>query len=834
MKGDQQLLSLEPNPGSKNMQLKFVSLLPVSLIVCILMALILENPPKSYLLIGPYFIFTCIFSVSIPLVISYLSARAYIKCGLPSILCLGCGMTLIGAGSSLSSFGPFVIADSFINYIATIYSITALLSAASFSISSAMLMTGGSMPNCHHMNRKFIICIAYASSAILILLVACAAYLNILPDFFILGQGNTPLQRLILQTAVILLAITSTMLMFVYWSTKNPFPYWYSLATFLLLVGIVGRIFQTIFGSALNWASRGAEYMSAVYILIAVIVMHREAKRGNIDIEDVLNKIFTAESARKQAEEDLKQAKDTAELQAQELDSTLNAIADGLIVLDIAGRIVRTNEIAEKVYSYSKKEMSLPIQERLKAVRFENTKGETVPGEGLPGSRALKGETVRNAVYRLIRPGGTHSYWISMNAAPIRWTDGSSRGAVVTFQDITERELLKDELVKAKEISEAATRTKSEFLANMSHEIRTPMTGILGMTQLALKRCEDPKTKQFLLLAKQSGESLLSIINDILDLSKIEAGKIELVNTDFSLRDFLDLLLESFKLSTQEKEIELTHAVQSKVPDKLIGDSGRLRQILTNLLGNAVKFTKRGTVALSVKCADESVAYMGKTRILFTVQDTGIGIPANQLDSIFESFSQGHTSAHPEFGGTGLGLAISKSLVEMMEGNIRVESELGKGSTFSFTAVFRLPEQRALAEIMVHPAERPSRKIHILLAEDDWTNRILVVELLEEQGHQVDVAGNGHEVLEKLREGTYDLVLMDVRMPGMNGEEATKRIRAGGAGEDRKDIPVVALTAFAITGDKERFLAAGMDDYLSKPVDIEELNRVLARVIGQT
>jgi PAS domain S-box-containing protein len=272
---------------------------------------------------------------------------------------------------------------------------------------------------------------------------------------------------------------------------------------------------------------------------------------------------------RKQIEQDLKNAKDKTELQAQQLNSTLDAIADGLIVLDIAGRIVRMNEVARAVYGYTENEMSLPIQERLTTVRFETAKGETVPWESLPGPQALKGKTVRNTVYKLISSGRKHSFWISMNAAPILWVDGSSRGAVVTFQDITAHERLKEELVQAKEMSEAANQAKSTFLANMSHEIRTPMNGILGFAQLlAMSRLEG-EHKDFAEIILKSGQHLLNIINDILDLTKIEAGKVELMPARFKLRDFLESGLKPLQILAIEKGLQFHHAIDHEVPDTL-------------------------------------------------------------------------------------------------------------------------------------------------------------------------------------------------------------------------------------------------------------------------
>jgi two-component system CheB/CheR fusion protein len=263
-----------------------------------------------------------------------------------------------------------------------------------------------------------------------------------------------------------------------------------------------------------------------------------------------------------------------------------------------------------------------------------------------------------------------------------------------------------------------------------------------------------------------------------------------------------------------------------------VGDPGRLRQILTNLVGNAVKFTREGEVGVAVSLEGKPGAR--GVRLLFKVRDTGIGIPADMKESIFESFAQVNSTAHRQYGGTGLGLSISKSLVEMMGGRIWAESEVGKGSTFFFTVVAGLAAQPGQPEPEVRSASvAPPGALSILLAEDDAVNRLVAQELLRQRGHLVDVAGNGLQAIEMLKAGNFDLVLMDVRMPDMDGLEAAGAIRRGAAGMDKARVPVVALTAYALEGDRERFLAAGMDDYLSKPIDTRDLDRVLGKVAGR-
>ena len=395
-------------------------------------------------------------------------------------------------------------------------------------------------------------------------------------------------------------------------------------------------------------------------------------------------------------------------------------------------------------------------------------------------------------------------------------------------RDVTDLKHMEDDLRRAKDAAEAANSAKSAFLANMSHEIRTPMNGILGMTLLALKRNLPDDVREYLQLVQQSGNSLLDIINDILDLSKIEAGKVTLNIQPFNLRDALEATLKPVQLTAMEKGLRFAYQADADIPAMVLGDSGRLRQILTNIVGNAIKFTPKGRVSVTLGLA--ATANPARIRLQFVVADEGIGIPQDKLNSIFESFEQLSSSAHVKYGGTGLGLAIAKRLVEMMDGAIWVTSELGRGTTFSFTV-----ELEPVREAEAQPeagcqAPPPLPSLRILLAEDNPVSSLFACRLLEDWGHSVDAVEDGNQALERLRAACYDLVLMDALMPEMNGEEATRLIRSGQAGDP--GVPIIALTAFALQGDRERFLAAGMDDYISKPLDMDEFERMLRRVIG--
>jgi PAS domain S-box-containing protein len=416
---------------------------------------------------------------------------------------------------------------------------------------------------------------------------------------------------------------------------------------------------------------------------------------------------------------------------------------------------------------------------------------------------------------------------------PLRDEQGRVVGILGIGRDITARVKVEAEIRVAHEAAEAANRAKSDFLANMSHEIRTPMNGVLGMAELLLESRLDPEQRDCAETIRESGKALLTVINDILDFSKVEAGKLELESIDMDVRGGVDECARLLGLQAHAKGLELEVSCDPELPQSLRGDPNRLRQILLNLGGNAVKFTNQGSVRISIGVVEATAQ---DVLVRFEVRDSGIGIPRDRLESLFKPFTQVDASTTRRFGGTGLGLSIVRRLVELMHGTCGVDSEPGIGSRFWFTARFgqcapveAAADAGARVAVASEGADSQCAVPHrrLLMAEDNIVNQRVAARMLEKMGYSVDVVPDGREAVAAWARGGYDAVLMDCQMPEMDGYAATREIRRRENGAAR--IPIIALTAHAIKGADEECFTAGMDHYITKPIDRDLLRKCLER-----
>jgi PAS domain S-box-containing protein len=522
------------------------------------------------------------------------------------------------------------------------------------------------------------------------------------------------------------------------------------------------------------------------------------------------------------------------------LSTMINVLPHQIYVKDRQGRFVTANDAAHLARGL--RPASLPVR-----------KGQGILGrtdfDFLPQDFARRlhqdeqtviesGQPLVNREFLLEADG--QRQWMSITMVPVRDPDGRAVGLVGLSHDITPRKWIEEELRQAKEAAEVANRAKNEFLANVSHEIRTPMNAIIGMSELVLDTTLTEDQRQCLKTVQSSADNLLEIINDMLDFAKIEAGMLELHPVDFSLKEALDNALRVLEPRACGKGIELTCRMEPGMPDVFVGDAGRLRQVLLNLIGNAIKFTERGKVVVHVRSQESTNSQLtsGLCVLHFQVSDTGIGIAADKLAAIFEPFVQADNSKTRKYGGTGLGLTISKRLVEQMGGSIGAKSDPDRGSVFHFTVCLEvLASGRPSGDAAVNakPVDGPvlieGRPLRILLADDNKLNQSVGARMLAKQGHTVVLADNGREALAAVESEAIDVVLMDVQMPEMDGFEATAAIRAREAGMGRH-TPIVALTAHAMKGDQERCQQAGMDSYISKPLRSQELFRVIREVLA--
>jgi signal transduction histidine kinase/ActR/RegA family two-component response regulator len=438
--------------------------------------------------------------------------------------------------------------------------------------------------------------------------------------------------------------------------------------------------------------------------------------------------------------------------------------------------------------------------------------------------RVRRGQSPQTTEFKIRTPRGTLK-WIRASARA-HADNGVIHKIFGSVQDITASKEAERALKRARDEAQAASTAKTEFLANMSHEVRTPLNGVLGMLQLTLRTELDQEQREYMDIALHSCRGLLTIINDLLDLSKIEAGKITLARDLVDLPQTVNAVVQGFRHQVADKDVNLSYSLDSRIPDNLVGDGGRLRQILFNLVGNAVKFTPSGTVRLDVTplARNKDTAH-----ILFSVSDTGVGIPDEALERIFEPFEQADTGLQRSVRGTGLGLGIVRKLVHLMGGTLTLASEQGKGTTIYASIPLGLLE--AQEDEQLSPTDHAQGEgLNILLVEDNPVNRTAPKLFLEKLGNTVRWAEHGRQALNLMQENRFDVVFMDLEMPHMDGIETTKRIRAATDMATPASVPVIAITAFAFPADRKRCFDAGMDAFLTKPVDFKELEQIVRSI----
>jgi two-component system sensor histidine kinase/response regulator len=592
---------------------------------------------------------------------------------------------------------------------------------------------------------------------------------------------------------------------------------------------------------------RGLFWPFSVYGVLSAPVWRSFEHGGWVLFEDVflfvairqsvaeMRNVAIVSQVKSETAAELSRSEEALRNQTQILESVLTSMGDGVVVADCAGKFLVFNPAAQQILQMGRTETRPEQWTEAYGVYLPDTLTRC-PIDQLPLVRAIRGEpTDAVELYVCPTPQGRGD-WISVNGRPLRDTHGALLGGVVVFRDVTEAKCSEETLQKAKRIAEAANLSKSEFLANMSHEIRTPLSSILGFTELLRRGIGSPEQQNtYLDTITSSGRHLSALIDDILDLSKIEAGHMEFERVPCSPHQIITEVLSVLRVRAQDNSLRLEGVWTSAVPELIETDPARLRQLLMNLVGNAIKFTERGGVKLVASIAWDSP----EPRMLIEVHDTGIGIPSERMDRIFSPFEQADSSITRRFGGTGLGLAISRHIAHGLGGEIAVESEPGRGSVFRVTLrTGPLEQTRILAAppseaLMAVDSSKSGSLVtlsdaSVLLVEDGESNRELISLVLQESGAKVTCVENGQQGLETASRDRFDLILMDMQMPVMDGYTATERLRERGC-----KLPIIALTAHAMRGDREKCLQAGCSGYLSKPIDIDELLRTVAVTLNE-
>lgn len=498
-----------------------------------------------------------------------------------------------------------------------------------------------------------------------------------------------------------------------------------------------------------------------------------------------------------------------------------------IALYDIAGKTLSVNDTCLKMFG-------LASQEEVKG--FELFKSPNVPNEAK--EQLFQGKSARvefdfnfdvvkkKKLYQTTKSGTYRHDWL---ISPLKDEEDNIIGYMGYIKDITKKRELEKLLVESKEAAEVANKAKSQFLANMSHEIRTPMNGIIGMTELLFFTDITDKQREKLNIIKFSANSLLKIIDDILDLSRIESGKEVMIPEKFSIRTLMDEVTMLFSPMAEKKGLKLYYKNENKIPNNLFGDKGKLFQVISNLVGNAIKFTEKGFIAITVK---HNKTINDKAQLMFTIADTGIGIDNDKIPMLFQFFTQLDDSMTKKYAGTGLGLAISKHLVEMLSGEIAVESQSGKGTSFHFTCLFDiLPEDETISpDLSTQISAEINKKPRFLLVEDDYVSQLIIKGICKTKEWDLEIASDGLEGLMLVEYNHYDLIFMDIQMPKMSGIELTKQIRQKEK-DNSRHVPIIAITAAAIKGEKEKYLNAGMDEYISKPINMDNFCHIVEEIL---
>lgn len=528
--------------------------------------------------------------------------------------------------------------------------------------------------------------------------------------------------------------------------------------------------------------------------------------------------------------------------------TVVTSLAEGIVLVNSNLSITACNLSAERIFGVSTDDMmGKNLYSMFTRLVFEDHSACSL--DNFPPMLTLRnGRPFSGMVLGVYKP---ELIWIIVNSRPIyRAGETMPFSTVISFSDITKRKRMEDDLRRAKEAAESATRFKSEFLANISHEIRTPMNAILGMTELTLKTALDDTQRKYLKTVRVSAESLLTLINDILDLSKIESGKVELESIPFKPRVVLDEVIDLLSVKAETKGLDLNYHVDNDIPDSLIGDPMKLRQVLINLVDNAIKFTHEGEVQISLERSDDR-QNPDSCRALFAVSDSGIGISDEEMTRVFDPFTQADGSTTRKFGGTGLGLTISCRLVEKMGGQIHCESQKGHGTTFYFEAEFKTASKDAFKSVQtqridrrliqdlinqtdshrinVEPDSVKTAALKILLADDNDLNHFLVTEILRNTIHELRSVYNGEEAVNIVQQEHFDIIFMDLQMPVMGGIEASLKIREL-TEKGKKQIPIVAITARVMADDLQECQDAGIEYFISKPLKINDFSEFVERV----